>query len=91
MLGRSDEPVTRGVLAARAARYLSVGTLLHGLVIERLGTFEQCAERVPWRATHTKDSWVYRVRSRDGEGVIVAGGVAVDESDAGPSDPVDSS
>lgn len=84
---RSEIWPTRVEILFMNVRYLAVATALEGPVIERLGTVEEYAELVPWRLTHTKGQSVYRVRSRGGDGVIVAGGVALDESDAGPSEP----
>lgn len=68
-------------------KYLALGTVLQGPVIERLGSVVECADQVPWLLAHPGDFSVFLVRSGDGEGVVVAGSIALDESDASASDP----
>ena len=84
---KSDTLPTRVEILFMNVKYLAVGTVLQGPVIERLGSIAECADRVPWLVDHAGYLSVFLVRSRGGEGVVVAGSIAVDESEASASDP----
>ncbi|MDQ1748886.1 MAG: hypothetical protein QOD07_3149 [Frankiaceae bacterium] len=78
---------TRVEIIFMNVKYVAVGTSLNGLVVEGLGSLEECSDRVPWRLDLSSEMSVYLLRSGSGDGIVVAGSVAVDESDAGPGDP----
>lgn len=70
-------------------KYMASATFLNGLVVQRLGTLDDHADRVNWSLQGSGDLVVFSLQSSDGEGAIVAGSVAVDESDASSNDPAD--
>lgn len=67
-------------------QYLQIGTWFDGLLIRpRPGSPAWPGER--WRISYPKDLKEYELSSQSGSGLVVAGAVAVDESDAEPDDP----
>ena len=78
---------TRVEILFMNVKYLAVATVWHGPVIQRLGSLDECADRVPWSLDAPIEISVFSVRSHAGEGLVVAGSMALDESDASASDP----
>jgi len=66
-------------------KFLAIATTLEGLVIKDLGPLEESVWQ-GWRLD-ASDLRVFEVRSSAGVGCIVAGSVASQTSEAGPSDP----
>jgi hypothetical protein len=84
---RSGTWATRVEVFFMNVKYLAAATMLHGLVVERSGRLDECSDRVNWNLEPSPELWFFSVLSTSGDGIIVAGSVAVDESDASASDP----
>lgn len=78
---------TRVEILFMNVKYLAVATVLRGPVIQRLGSLEECSDRVSWSLDAPSGIAVFSVHSGDGRGMVVAGSMALDESNASPSDP----
>jgi hypothetical protein len=68
-------------------KYMSLGTAMDGLVVEDLGVLEEHWDAVPWALPPSPGLHHFEIRSGSGTGRVVAGAVAVDISDDGPSEP----
>ncbi len=68
-------------------QYMSVPMVLVGPIIEAVGTLSENPDRVPWELEVDVDLTIFSVRSRGGEGLIVASAMALDESDASGNEP----
>lgn len=66
-------------------RYLSVGTQILNPQIRQLGRVKEYAHRVPW-SIDSPDLLLFSIQGAAGEGLIVAGSMSVDKSNASPSD-----
>jgi len=84
---KSETWPTRVEILFTNVKYLAVATVLHGPVIRRLGSLDECLDLVPWGLDASTELSVYSVRAGDREGLVVGGSLAVDESQASPSDP----
>ncbi len=84
---KTDELPTRVEILFMNVKYLSIGTRLRGPQIEHLGPLVQREDAPPWSFDYPGDLDVISVRTRMGDGVVVAGSVSWDETDANPYDP----
>jgi hypothetical protein len=68
-------------------KFLSVATVLEGLIIKDLGRFDE-SDFSAWRGLEVSEgSHLFEVRSTGGVGCIVAGAVGSETSEALPTDP----
>jgi hypothetical protein len=81
---RGSNSSTRVEILFMNVKYLALGTTLDGMTVRDI-----CAAGTDlgWRIGGPDDVHVYRVESSSGEGLVVAGSVTVDRSEAGPADP----
>lgn len=68
-------------------KYMNIGTTMNGLIIEDRGAVQEHPEALPWKVASVVDQLLFEIRADEGTGIVVAGAVAVDISDAGPSAP----
>ena len=69
-------------------KYLSIGTSFEGLTISEItpGEIDDMAPPT-WSVPRISDLRWFYVQSASGSGLIAAGGVDTDESEAGPEEP----
>ena len=84
---KSETWPTRVEILFMNVNFLAIGTLLHGPVITPLGPVAEHAERVAWLLNTPDDLSLFSIRSAEGDGLIVAGSLSLDESHASASDP----
>jgi hypothetical protein len=68
-------------------KYMCIGTSMNGLIVTDGGPIDEKAAASYWRLSGSGDLRRYELESGSGNGVVVAGSVTVDISDASPSDP----
>jgi hypothetical protein len=84
---RSESWRTRLEVFFMYVQYMALPMRLHGPIIHRLGTVEDYRDAVPSQFEIDPDLLVFSVRSQAFEGVIVAGAMALDESELSASAP----
>jgi hypothetical protein len=77
---------TRVEILFMGVKYLDIGTSFDGILVEDLGPITEM-QRTRWKIALPDDLHLFRIASSSGNGEVVAGSVAVDESDAATEDP----
>lgn len=67
-------------------KYVCIGTSLDGLIVTDSGPVDEGTSKRYWILGASEGLRRYEVESSRGAGIVVAGSVAVDISDASPSD-----
>jgi len=85
---RTNVLSTRIEILFMNVKYLSVATQLIGPQIRRVGDLREHADLVPWTVESAGLS-IYSIRCVEGEGLLVAGSLSVEVSEASATDPSD--
>lgn len=83
----NDQLRSRVEILFMNVRFMNMGTDFDGLVISDRGHLSDQPGSLSWRVSPQPELHVFEIESASGTGVIVAGAVAVDESDAATGDP----
>lgn len=68
-------------------KFMKIGTQLDGLIVKDRGSIDHWQESVHWRVSALSELHIYDIESASGAGMVVAGSVTADSSEAGPDDP----
>jgi hypothetical protein len=84
---RNDQMPSRVEILFMNVKFMKIGVQFDGLVVRDCGQFVDDPGSLSWSLEPQPELHFYEVESSSGTGILVAGSVAVDESDAGASDP----